>query len=207
MLKILGKSSSINVRKVLWTCAEIGIPFELEPWGEPGKPVATPEFLHLNPHGLVPVIKDEDGTLWESNTICRYLAGKHQRHDLLPQEPLARAQVEKWMDWQATDLNTAWRYAFMGLVRKSAAYADPAAIEASAAAWSRAMAILDARLAVTSAYVAGDRFSLADIVVGLSVHRWAATPIAHAELPAVRAYYERLSQRPGFLAHGRNDHA
>lgn len=207
MLKILGKPSSINVRKVLWTCAEIGIPFELEPWGEPGKPLSTPQFLRLNPNAQVPVIQDEGGTLWESNTICRYLAGKHQRHDLLPQEPLARAHVEKWMDWQATDLNTAWRYAFMALVRKSATFADPAAIETSAAAWNHAMAVLDARLAVTGAYLNGDGFSLADIVLGLSVHRWAATPITHVELPAVRAYYERLSLRPGFLAHGRNEHA
>jgi glutathione S-transferase len=206
MLNVLGKASSINVRKVLWTCAEIGIPYALTPWGEPGKPVSAPEFRRLNPNGLVPVIQDEGGTLWESNTICRYLAGKHQRHDLLPQEPLARAHVEKWMDWQATDLNSAWRYAFMGLVRKSAAFADPAAIEASAKAWNRAMTLLDARLDATGAYAAGDQFSLADIVLGLSVHRWVATPIAHAALPAVRAYYERLSLRPGFLAYGRNDH-
>jgi len=66
------------------------------------------------------------------------------------------------------------------------------------------MAMLDAQLAAGGPYVLGADFTLADVVLGLSVHRWAAAPLAHAELPAVRAYYERLSARPGFMAHGRN---
>jgi glutathione S-transferase len=203
MLVILGKPTSINVRKVLWTCAEIGAPYDLQPWGEPGLPTSAPEFLRLNPRGLVPVLRDGDETLWESNTICRYLAARHGRTDLLPPEPLARAHVEKWMDWQATELNNAWRYAFMGLVRKSAEHADAGAIAASAATWNRMMGILDRRLDETGAYAAGAQLTLADIVLGLSVHRWLSTPIAHADLPAVQAYYERLSLRPGFVAHGR----
>jgi glutathione S-transferase len=203
MLKILGKAPSINVRKVLWTSAEIGLPFELEEWGlGTGRPAPTPEFQKLNPHGLVPVLVDGNDVLWESNTICRYLAGRHQRADLLPLEPLARAHVEKWMDWQATDLNASWRYAFMALVRRHPDFTEPAAIAASVAAWNRQMATLDAQLAVTGAYAAGDTFTLADIVLGVSVQRWLSTPIGHADLPAVRAYYERLRQRPAFVSHG-----
>ena len=124
MLKILGRSDSINVRKVLWTCAEIGLPFELEPWGAGVRATQDPAFLALNPNALVPVLRDGDVVLWESNTICRYLAATHGREDLLPQQPAARAAVEQWMDWQAGELNNAWRYAFMSLVRKSAAHTD-----------------------------------------------------------------------------------
>ncbi|WP_018150837.1 glutathione S-transferase family protein [Leeia oryzae] len=204
MLTILGKPTSINVRKVLWTCAEIGVSYELQPWGDPGMPTSAPEFLRWNPRGLVPVLRDGNETLWESNTICRYLAGKHGRTDLLPSAPLPRAHVEKWMDWQATELNNAWRYAFMGLVRKSEAHTDPKAIAASGLAWNQMMGILDSRLAETGAFVTGDEFTVADIVLGLSVHRWVSTPIEHAELPAVNAYYERLSERPGFVEFGRN---
>jgi glutathione S-transferase len=206
MLKIVGRASSINVRKVLWTCAEIGLPYELEVWGDAARPTSAPEFLRLNPNGLMPVIEDDGAVLWESNTICRYLATRHARHDLLPPAALARARVEQWMDWQATELNTAWRTAFMGLVRHSAAHADPDAIAASAKAWNALMTILEARLDASGAFVTGPEFSLADVVLGLSVQRWVSTPIAHAELPAVHAYYERLSERPGFLAHGRNGH-
>jgi glutathione S-transferase len=204
MLIILGKSSSINVRKLLWTCAEIDVPYQLEQYGSGFQATSSPEFLHLNPNGMVPVIVDDGQALWESNTICRYLAGKHGRTDLLPAEAMPRAQVEKWMDWQATELNNAWRYAFMALVRRSTAHADAAAIAASLAEWNRLMAMLDAQLAVTNAYVCGDVFTLADIVLGLSLNRWLATPQAHPQLPALAAYFERLSERPAFLAHGRN---
>ena len=203
MLKILGKAPSINVRKVLLTCAEIGLPYELEEWGlGTSRTTASPAFLALNPHGLVPVLADGDAVLWESNTICRYLAGRHQRTDLLPADPLARAHVEKWMDWQATDLNASWRYAFMALVRRHSDFTDSAAIAASEAAWNRQMATLDAQLDATGAFAAGAAFILADIVLGVSVQRWLATPIAHARLPAVRAYHERLRQRPAFVSHG-----
>jgi glutathione S-transferase len=204
MLKILGKSSSINVRKVLWTCAEIGLPFELEQWGSGAQPTDTAHFLALNPNGMVPVIVDEGVSLWESNSICRYLATKHQRLDLLPQVAMKRAQVEKWMDWQATELNNAWRYAFMALVRKSAAHRDPLALATSVADWNRHMQLLEAQLSTTGAYVNGATLTLADIVLGLSVHRWKSAPIDHASLPAIAAYYELLSERDGFMQHGRN---
>jgi glutathione S-transferase len=204
MLQILGRSSSINVRKVLWLCTELGLPYEQQMWGTGFQSTQAPEFLALNPNALVPVIRDGDFVLWESNTICRYLAGKHRRTDLLPDEPAARARVEQWMDWMATELNTAWRHAFMGLVRKSAAFADPAGIEASVASWNRHMALLDAQLQRSGAYAVGPGFTLADIVLGLATHRWFSTPMQRPSLPAVEAYYERLSEREGFRLHGRN---
>jgi glutathione S-transferase len=204
MLTILGKSSSINVRKVLWTCAEIGLPYQLEQYGSGFLPTATPEFLCLNPNGMVPVVIDDGRSLWESNTICRYLAGKHGRTDLLPTEAMARAQVEKWMDWQATELNNSWRYAFMALARHSPAHADAAAIAASMAEWNRLMTMLDVHLTTSGPYICGAALTLADIVLGLSVNRWRSVPMERPALPAVAAYFERLSERPGFLAHGRN---
>ena len=205
MIKLLGRSSSINVRKVLWTLAELGVGYEHEEWGTEALPLQSPAFLALNPNGLVPVLQHDGQTLTESNTICRYLASRFGRSDLLPATPADRARVEQWMDWQATELNNAWRPAFMGLVRRSTAHQDAVAIESSRVSWNRHMAILDAALAGTGAYVAGPEFTLADIPVGLSVHRWYMTPIERPRLAAVAAYYERLSQRPGYRQHGRND--
>ncbi|MEE7560914.1 M24 family metallopeptidase [Xanthomonas sp. Kuri4-2] len=148
--------------------------------------------------------RDGELVLWESNTICRYLAAQAGRDDLLPAVPAQRARVEQWMDWQATELNTAWRYAFMARVRRSPAHADPAAIEAGVQQWNRHMAILDAQLQQTGAFVAGADFTLADIVVGLSTQRWYASPIERPALPAVADYYARLGTRPGFQRHGCN---
>jgi glutathione S-transferase len=194
---ILGKDTSINVRKVLWTCAEIGVPYQLEH-------ASGDDVRQHNPNAMVPVVIDEGEVLWESNTICRYLANKHGRHDLLPAAPLARAQVEKLMDWQATELNTAWRYAFMALVRGSAAHTDPAATAASIQAWNDLMALLDAQLARSGAWVAGDNFTLADIVLGLSFNRWHSTPMERPTLPALSSWAARLGGRPGWLRHGAN---
>src|SRR6266545_7256586 len=102
MLRILGRTSSINVRKVLWTAAETGLAFEHEAEWAATRDTWSPEYLALNPNGLVPVLICDEGVLWESNTICRYLAARARRTDLLSATPFARAEVEMWMDWQAT---------------------------------------------------------------------------------------------------------
>lgn len=206
MLKILGRPSSINVRKVMWTCAEIGLPFELEPWGAGVRSTDDPAFRALNPNALVPVLVDGDFVLWESNTICRYLARQHRRDDLLPEGPRERAGVEQWMDWQAGELNNAWRYAFMSLVRKSPAHGDAAAVAASIVQWHRHMALLDAQLQRTGAFVAGSRFTLADVVLGLATHRWLHTPMDRPLLPHVQRLYDALRDRPAFVAQGIADH-
>jgi len=183
MLEILGRSTSINVRKVLWTCAELDAGYELEEWGSSGLSLQDPTFLRLNPNALVPVIRDGNFVLWKSNAICRYLAAKARRTDLLPDRPNVRGLVEQWMDWQATELNNGWRYAFMGLVRRSPTHADSSAVAASVRTWNRLMAVLDSALDRTGAFVTGEVFTLADVVLGLSTHRWYMTPMERPPLP------------------------
>jgi len=200
MLRILGRTTSINVRKVLWTAAEIGVEFEQEVEWAASKSVRCPEFLQLNPNGLVPVIVDESGVLWESNTICRYLAARHARTDLLPTDPFPRAEVEKWMDWQATSLNAAWRYAFLALVRHDPECTDRVEIDRSIERWNQQMQLLEDRLAHTQSFVAGTRFTLADVVLGLSVQRWKLAPIKRPAAPMIDSYRRRLMERPAALA-------
>jgi glutathione S-transferase len=204
MLEILGKASSINVRKVLWTCAELNLAFEREDWGSGFRSTQTPDFLALNPNGLVPVVRDGDFVLWESNTIIRYLAARYDGAHLYPAHPLLRARVDQWIDWQAADLNRSWSYAFLGLVRQSAAHQAASEIAQSIENWTRHMRVLDEQLRATGAFVAGEQFSLADIPIGLSVNRWFGTPFEHLHFPAVSEYFERLNERPGFEAYCRN---
>ncbi len=201
MLRILGKRSSINVRKVLWACAELDLPFQQEDWGSGYRDVNSSAFKALNPNAMVPVLLDDDFVLWQSNTILRYLANRYGGGSLYPHEAVARARVDQWLDWQASDLNPAWSYAFMSLVRHSPGHSDPSQTQTSLAAWTRLMSILEGRLSETKAYVAGAEFSLADIAMGLSVDRWFETPFDHPRLDAVKSYYQRLGQRPGFAAH------
>ncbi|AIO69979.1 glutathione S-transferase family protein [Burkholderia oklahomensis] len=201
MLKVLGKASSINVRKVLWTCAELQLGFEREDWGAGFRSTQTPEFLALNPNGLVPVLADGDFVLWESNAIVRYLANQYGGAHLYPAAPHGRARVDQWLDWQTTALNRAWSYAFLALARNAPSHRDQAEIRASCESWTRHMAILNARLEATGAFVAGSDYTLADIVIGLSINRWLRTPFDKPDFPAVSAYFDRLAARPGFAEH------
>ncbi|RZI60742.1 MAG: glutathione S-transferase [Rubrivivax sp.] len=202
-LRVLGRAASINVRKVLWTGVELGLDLTRE-----DVDVQADAFRALNPNAMMPVLIDDEGagsafSMWESNSICRYLARREGRIDLLPDEPRQRALVEMWMDWQGGELNNSWRYAFMATVRKSAQHQDATLIEASVANWNRHMTMLEDQLLRSDGpFVLGETFTLADVVLGLSAHRWRAAPIAHAALPAIDAWIHHLLERPGFATHG-----
>jgi glutathione S-transferase len=204
MIKVYGRANSINVRKVLWMCVEVGETFAREDWGRGFRPTSEPEFQKISAFGVVPVIDDAGFVLRESNTIVRYLATKHGRADLYPLDLRQRALVEMWMDWAATDVYTAVRPVFLGQVVKQPAFMDPKLIEAGRMEWNRQMQLLDSHLSGSGGFVAGKAFTVADIPVGLVVNRWYQIPFDKPVLAAVQLYYDRLSERPGYLAHGRN---
>ncbi|HMS21285.1 glutathione S-transferase N-terminal domain-containing protein [uncultured Sphingorhabdus sp.] len=205
MLRLHGYATSINVRKVLWLCAELGLDVELIDRGTATNPVDDPVFVRLNPFGLVPVLDDGGYILPESNTILRYLCRREQRADLLPQKAVAAANVERWIDWQATDFNDSWRYAFLALVRKRPGFDDPELINRSIEAFDAKAKIVEEQLAKTGGHIADKEFTLADIPIGLSLRRWFAMAVDRRDLPNVRHYYERLCERPSFLSFGGPD--
>ncbi|CAM6236015.1 Glutathione S-transferase [Enterobacter cloacae] len=166
MITILGKTTSINVRKVLWTCEEAGIAYQQKDYGSGFASTETDAFRALNPNAMVPVLIDGDFVLWESNSICRYLVRKADRNDLLPSHPQACANVERWMDWQATEFNNAWRYVFPALGRKNPDYNDPVRIAAGIKEWNHCIGILEQQVQRTGSFTAGETFTLADVVLG-----------------------------------------
>jgi glutathione S-transferase len=202
MLKLWGRASSSNVMKVLWLCEELGIAHErIDAGGAFGR-TTEPFYLAMNPNSRVPTIEEQDGfTLWESNTILRYLVASRAAGDPLhPVAPRARAEVERWMDWQLASLNGPMSLLFFTFVRTPEAQRDlPAAARArdeAEALW----AILDRQLAGRE-YVAGS-FSLADIALGPYLYRWFALPIERAPMPNLEAWYGRLkTSHPGFVEH------
>ena len=202
MLKVYGRANSINVRRVLWMLEEIGEKYEREDWGRGFRPTDDPEFRRINPVGVVPVIDDGDFRLRESNTIVRYLAEKHGRADLYPKDLKTRATVESWMDWSSTDFANGMRPVFHGLVVKNPAYVSQ--VDAGAKEWAGQMQVLEAHLAERGPYVMGRNFTIGDIPVGLVVNRWFSVAFEKPQFKAVSAYYDRLAERPGYKAHGRN---
>ncbi len=206
MLRILGRANSFNVRKVLWTCDEIGIPFEREDWGRGYQPTSDPQFLEVNPIGLVPAVIDGNVVLRESNTIVRYLASKHGRSDLYPLDLAARANVEQWMDWANYETSISLRGAFLGGMLNEPPWNNPWFIEQGRRQISKEVGQLDRHFtAAKTPYVAGATFTVADIPIGLVVNRWFnLNNIERPAYPAVAAYYDRLGERPAYRRHVRN---
>jgi glutathione S-transferase len=195
MLKIWGRLSSINVQKVVWCANELGLRYQRVNAGLAYGVVDTADYRRLNPNGMVPCIDDDGFVLWESNAIVRYLAARHGSGGLSPQPLAERADADRWMDCQRTERSPTMRDAFIQSVRTPAAKRDAAAVERSARATLPLLQILDDRLA-GRAFVCGAAFTMADIPLGCAAHRWFGLPVAHGELPNLRAWYQRLMQRP-----------
>jgi glutathione S-transferase len=195
MLKVWGRKNSINVQKVLWCCDELGLEYErIDAGGSFGR-TGDPEYLEINPNGLVPAISDDGFALWESNVIVRYLCAKHGA--LYPEDLRERFDAERWMDWQLGTLWARMRPVFIGLVRTPPEERDDAAIESFRGQTVEAWNVLEKHLAGRS-YVLGDALTMADIPLGVSIYRWLQLPVEKPAMPNLDAYLERLSERPAF---------
>jgi len=197
MLKIWGRTNSLNVKKVLWCAEELGLEYERIDAGLEYGVVNTPEYRRLNPNGLVPTIDDDGFVLWESHAIVRYLAARHGVGTLWPDDIRVRADADRWMDWATSTLNPAMRVVFWGLVRTPPAERNEKAIADSIVRSGELFAIVDAALADRS-FIAGDGFSMGDIPLGCHAYNWMMLPIERRPLPRLEAWYQRLTNRPGF---------
>jgi glutathione S-transferase len=194
MLKIWGRMSSINVKKVVWTAQELALDMQRTEAGGLFGVVKTPEYMALNPNSLVPVIEDEDYVLWESNVIVRYLCAKHAMGQMYPTDRRERFDAERWMDWQQTTLNPASRPGFWQLVRTPPEQRNAAVIEESNAVVEALMAVLDAHLAQRS-FMVGERFTMADIPIACEIHRWFGLPQQRQSRPHIERWYDSMRAR------------
>ena len=194
MLRIWGRSNSINVQKVLWCCEELDIRYQRVDVGGPFGGNKEPEYLRLNPNGLVPTISDGGFVLWESNAIVRYLAAKHGMGTLYPEDLAERADADRWMDWQMGTLWANFRPAFVGLIRTLPEKRDRDDIATAISRTAENLAMLDAHLAARE-YVTGPAFTMADIPLGVTACRWFNLEIERPPMPNLEAWYERLCAR------------
>jgi glutathione S-transferase len=198
MLKIWGRNTSSNVQKVMWAVGEMALPHErIDVGGAFGKN-KEPPYLAMNPNGLVPTLEEEDGfTLWESNSIVRYLAAKHASRTLEPADLKTRALAHKWMDWQLSVMGPAITPVFWGLIRTPPEKRDANAIAAGKTRTIEAAQILDRQLGKTS-YLAGDAFSYGDIPVGIMIYRYVQLIPERPATQHLDRWYAAISSRPAF---------
>ena len=195
MLKIWGRMSSINVKKVVWAAQELGLAFERRDTGGAFGLTKTPEALQRNPNALVPVLDDAGFVLWESNVMVRYLCKKHSLGGLYPQELQAQFQAERWMDWQQTTFNPAGRNAFWHLIRTQPEQRDLALVAQSVARTEPLLTLLERHLADTP-FVVGGQFGMADIPLACEIHRWWGLPRTRPDYPHIEAWYAQMQARP-----------
>jgi glutathione S-transferase len=195
MLKIWGRISSINVRKVVFAAQLLELPFERIDAGASFGVTRTPEYLAKNPNALVPLIEDEGFALWESNVIVRYLCARHAPGRLYPTDLQQRFDAERWMDWQQTTLNHAGRDAFVQLFRTPAERRNQGLIATSVAATEPLLQMLDAHLA-QQAFIVGNTLTMADLPIACEMHRWWGLPLAQPDHPHLRRWHEGLRALP-----------
>ncbi|MEW6453190.1 MAG: glutathione S-transferase family protein [Pseudomonadota bacterium] len=198
MLKIWGRNTSSNVQKVIWALGEMKVPFErIDVGGAFGKTKEAP-YLAMNPNSLVPTLEEEDGfTLWESNSICRYLAAKHQSRVLEPADLRARALASKWMDWQLSVMAPAITPVFWQMIRTPADKRDMNVVAAGKEKTIAAAKIMDEQLSRTP-YLAGNDFSYGDIPVGIMIYRYVQLIPERPATPHLDRWYAAISSRPAF---------
>ena len=194
MLEIWGRVSSGSSQKVLWTCEELGLPYNLHNIGGEFGGNDTPEYLVMNPNGRVPTIVDGEFSLWESNACVRYLTAKYGYGGLYPDNLMLRADADRWMDWQQTTLLPAYNDLHFGLIRTAPENRNWEAIEAARENTEKCMTILNERLAERK-FICGSEFTMADIALGVIPYRWFALDIARPKHIHLESWYHNLAER------------
>lgn len=200
MLRIWGRTNSLNVQKVMWAVGELGLTHERIDAGGAFGGLDTADYRRLNPNGLVPVVEDGPVVVWESNACVRYLAARYGDGGLWPGDPGERARSDMWMDWATTTVIPALGPAFMQLVRTPAEKRDMAVVTSAAARLGPIFALLDDHLAHTP-FVAGDHLTIGDIPLGCAFWRYQNLDIDRPSLPNCQLWYQNLKARDAYRHH------
>ena len=200
MLNVLGRPNSVNVQKVMWCAAELGVDVVRSDVGGAYGGNETDAFRAMNPNGRVPVMVDGDFVLWESNAIVRYLCGAYGAAPWTPSTVQDVALAGQWMDWYLTSLHPPMTTLFWQLIRTDPDKRDAAKIAAAIESCTTFWTMLDAHLAGRE-FILGDRLSMADIPLGCSAYRWHSLAFDRPDLPNLKAWWARLADRPAYRAH------
>ena len=205
-LKIYGIGPSRAARPI-WTALELGVPFDLISTPYAGGATRTPEFLAINPNGHIPVLIDERAegaiTVWESMACALYIARVHGKADgqtIAPATPREEAEALRWSFWTVSELEAD---ALTVLMHRMAMPEDQRKPELADKAESRLkvpLAVLEKHLqaqhAKGEAYLAANRFTVADVCVA-SVASWVRPAAALlAQYPALSSWLKLCLDRP-----------
>jgi len=187
--------ASANCFKVRLLLAQLGLEYERVNVDIFGGDTLTDEFGRLNPARMTPVLETDGGwAMSESNAILVHLA---EGTDLLPDQPAARAQAMQWLFYEQAEIIPGIAGLRFRVVTGRIAPDSPMA-EARRASGAAALAVVEGRLG-DHPFLAGERYSIADIALYAYVHVAGEAGFDLAEYPAIGAWLERVEATPGFM--------
>jgi glutathione S-transferase len=196
-MRLWGRATSVNVQKVLWALAELGISAERIDVGGAYGGLDTSDYGARNPNRVIPTLEDGELTMWESNAVVRYIAEAYGRGILRPDNPREAARADQWMDWQQTTLAKPMSDLFWEAVRKPPSQRNAELAKSYVVAAAKALRVLDAQLAKTE-WLGGRQFSMGDIPAGSMLWRWFTMEIDRPALPNLERWYQQLGARRAY---------
>jgi glutathione S-transferase len=154
-----------------------------------------PDYLAINPMGKVPALRDGDLTLWESNAICQYLADRAGETPFFPRDPKVRADIARWLFWEAGTWSPVIDVFTNENVRKpmlGMGVADPAKLASAEERFRPLADLLNDRLAGRK-FLLGDDVTLADFVVAGAATYMERGKIPVHDYPNIKAWWDRLN--------------
>ncbi|MGL4858293.1 MAG: glutathione S-transferase family protein [Enterobacteriaceae bacterium] len=197
MINLWGRTNSSNVKKVVWCLEELQLPYKRIDAGGTFGGLDTPEYLQMNPNGVIPTIDDQGFILWESNTIMRYLANRYQGEKLYPMDATQRALVDQWLDWCTSTLFAPYRAYLTALLRTPPEQRNPREIKALQQQLTRYFQIVDHQLQKNE-YCAGAQLTLADIALVCYSYGWFNLPGERQSMLHLERWYQQMSALPLF---------
>jgi glutathione S-transferase len=185
------------VQKVLWLLDELALDYKhIECGGKHGG-LNTTEFSQFNPLQKVPVLIDDGFSIWESNSILRYLVASYGCKKWYSASPFERSEYEKWMDWSIDKLETSFVGLFWGFYRTPESQRDITSINKHLQDYTYCLAIIDKQL-MSCKYISGENISLSDIALGVFVYRLQDIGLSIELPPNVHRWYTQLKSRNGY---------
>jgi glutathione S-transferase len=193
---------TVNCRKVVAGLGLLGVDYKLTKVDYFTGEQKSDAYKAINPNAALPALRDGDLVLWESNAILQYAADKHGRTEFYPAEPARRADVNRWLLWEAaTWFPSCYVYLVENCVKPLLNGApDPAVLARETDNFHKLAGILDQRLG-QAPWLCGAGPTIADIAVAapMHLHAWQQLPLEeHPNL--ARWMTERVEQLPCWKA-------
>ena len=179
-MQILADPITVNCRKVIAGMKMMNVDYALEKVDYFKSEQKSSEYMAINPNASLPAMRDGDLVLWESNAILQYAADKHGKADFYPTDAAKRADLNRWLFWEASNwFPSTYVYLVENCVKPLlGGETDQAVLDGEKARFDTLAGILDNRLKDRK-FIMGDSPTIADVAVAapMHLHGWQKLPL------------------------------